>query len=679
MSARRPRLLVYVTHMDDLHRFAVAPALAAAATRAGWTFDCYYDAHRTGRHFGGGDPAEAAQGRAGGTPFAGGRHDAKVLWLTGRFDVAAVGDPGSPLWPLVAAAGGTTAAGSPDPAAVYEAAFEALGVDVPARLVVLDGRPQGPGGLVVAPYLYPALLAAEPALGVDASADDELVSRLERLGVREVEGLHVEEGRAAAFPRPIAAGDDAARATYTSLTAELAERYRGWGRGVLVGDPELVAAQLPKAARLCLLPLYGRPQVPALRRAAQVVQTAREPVYGRQYDDRDFFELARLGHGLQVLDPSPPFDAAAAAEETTRAVAAPAGGACEPDDAALERWADERRVLVTLLFWMGMVREVDCLAPLLDVVADTGLRAGLVVTAESLEHAGGTPLSLLAVPPERGGALGRLEPLLGSTGRGVAAETLLPPGRLAESLAEAREATAQVLPEELAPRGWWPLLDAPLVSRRPRPVGLRGRRLVVRFTPRACEERHAPSGDGRPAARSLRGTMGAAVLRLGLEGLLEERRPYELARPGAADRRVAREVCAAGFEYMWTKARFGRCEPRLDGTFASLPFTAGSWDGWSPFYTVARESQLAQAERRLRRRKAPGWLASTVDSPLLLLPGELLEHGGTVHRLAAFAAGGGSSGELVNVTPNVVARYARLLARRAGGDAAAETGRTAVG
>jgi hypothetical protein len=40
------------------------------------------------------------------------------------------------------------------------------------------------------------------------------------------------------------------------------------------------------------------------------------------------------------------------------------------------------------------------------------------------------------------------------------------------------------------------------------------------------------------------------------------------------------------------------------------------------------------------------------------------EHGARLYKMARTAAAGGSSGELVNVTPHVVARYARLLADR---------------
>src|SRR6266545_1905190 len=52
-SAAAP-LLLYLASGTDAQRLAVGPALAAAADRAGWGFECYYDALRRGRHHGGG-------------------------------------------------------------------------------------------------------------------------------------------------------------------------------------------------------------------------------------------------------------------------------------------------------------------------------------------------------------------------------------------------------------------------------------------------------------------------------------------------------------------------------------------------------------------------------------------------------------------------------------------------
>jgi hypothetical protein len=665
VAVPRPGLLLYLDHAGRPERFAVAIALAALAERAGFAFECYYDTFRAGRHFGGGDLADAPPGWDAGSTVAGGRHLDHLRRLAAEYEVVAVGDPANVLWPELEPAGAEPLAASLDPAELFGAAFPRLGQEVPGRVAVLDGRPQGAAGVVVAPYLYPALLGGEPAMALDVSAGEGARRGLESLGAESFHGLYVDPGRAAAFPRGLDGleGETADR-DYAAVTAELAKRHAEWGRGTLLADPALAAAQLPRARRMRLLPLYGRPQTEAIRLADEVVRRSREPVFGRQYDDHDFFELSRRGHGLQVLDPDPPFDALAGRAR----VPSPAQAPPEPDDEQLERWAGEGRVLVTLLFWSGMVRELNGLPALIDLAAVTGLRAGLVITDQTVEHGAGAGLSLLAAPPERGGTLGLLEPLLGSTGSAVAAEALMPPGTLARTLSEARSRLAEGLPEELMPRGWWPLLDAELVPAGGAPVAWRGRRPVLLFTPRggpaqAAEEAPSPAAPrGRPDLRSL----GRATVRaLGLWTLFEERRPFDDVRPGEPAGEVVRAVHEAGFSYMWTKAGFG--VPRIvarRGDFVALPLTAGNWDGWSPFYTVGSRLDLMRAEARLLRARRPGWLASTIDSPLWALPGELWAQGGRLHAMAELMARGGRSGRLVNVTPNVVARYARLLAER---------------
>ena len=642
----RQRLLLFLASAGDPARLAVGPALAAAAERSGWAFECYYDAQRRGRHFGGGDPATAPAGWPNGSLVAGGRHAEELRWLASHYEISALGDAQSVLWPVLDELGAEALARSTAPRELYEAVFARLGEPVPRRAIVLDASQQGRHGVIVPPYLFPAFFAGEPAIGIEASAGPQALDadRFEGLFVDPaVQWLDANEG-------------EVDERDYADLTAELAERHSGWARGVLLGDPDLVAAQLGRAARLRLVPLYGRPQVDVVARARRTVSEAREPVYGRQYDDRDFFELARCGRGLQVVDPGPPF-------ESGRGLAPPppAGDTpSEADDEQLERWAREGRVLSTLLFWCGMIRELDCLPRLIDLVAETGLAAGLVTTAEALELAGSSPLFLLSVPRDRGGVSGLLEPLLGSTGRGVAAETSLSREPFAAELREALEAAAAGLPPGLRPDGWWPLLDAPLQPVRPARVAWRSGRPKLLFAPRGAAAR---PGDGSSSGRTdLRSLAGALARRTPLEELFEPRRPFEDRRPGELDRGVAEAVREAGFSYMWTKADFGRpAVAYRSEEFVALTLTAGNWDGWSPFYTVGGVRDLGRAERRLLGERRPGWLVGTIDSPLWALSGELLERGAELYRMAELTARGGASGRLVNVTPRVISRYARLV------------------
>ncbi len=123
LSVQKRPLLFYVSSAADRGRYAIGPALAAAAERAGWSFDCYYDRFRKGRHFGGGRPEDAAPGWSAGSLVAGGRHADQVLRLSIAYQIFALGDPQSVLWPALETAGANELVRSLDPAELYPVAF----------------------------------------------------------------------------------------------------------------------------------------------------------------------------------------------------------------------------------------------------------------------------------------------------------------------------------------------------------------------------------------------------------------------------------------------------------------------------------------------------------------------------------------------------------------------------
>ncbi len=297
-------MLLHLSVLGDRQRLAVGPALAAAATRAGWSFESYVDERRRGRHYGGGDPGAVPPGWAAGSLVAGGAHVEQALWLAATYEVVVVGDPRSLLWPVLAAAGAQMHPAT-TVAEAYAVALTRLGQPVPAQALVVDAGPQGPHGLVVAPYLYPEFLDGPPALGVEVTAGPEQVAALRALGVRTFSGRWVDPARAATFG-PL---DDTQGAVdghdWASLTTELGERHRHWAEGFMLGDPGLVGSQLGRAASRRLLPLYSQPQTAVIRAAADLLTSVGGTVFGRQYDDHDFFALAPLGHGLQLVDPGP--------------------------------------------------------------------------------------------------------------------------------------------------------------------------------------------------------------------------------------------------------------------------------------------------------------------------------------------------------------------------------------
>jgi len=92
-----------------------------------------------------------------------------------------------------------------------------------------------------------------------------------------------------------------------------------------------------------------------------------------------------------------------------------------------------------------------------------------------------------------------------------------------------------------------------------------------------------------------------------------------------------------------------------------LNYTAGRWDGWTPFVTINSIADLQAAERRLIRHGRPGWLLGTLDTCLWAFSGTVLDRGQSLLELCKWVARGGSSGTLVNVLPGVMARYAAIL------------------
>jgi hypothetical protein len=149
----------------------------------------------------------------------------------------------------------------------------------------------------------------------------------------------------------------------------------------------------------------------------------------------------------------------------------------------------------------------------------------------------------------------------------------------------------------------------------------------------------------------------------GLRAWLAPYRPYEFYAPGPIRKEMIEAVRGAGLRYMFSKAGFGNPPTVLyqDADFVALNYTVGHWDGWTPFETINTVEDLRRAEKKLLSAKRPGWLVGQLDTCLWAFTGPIWERAAGLRAIADFVARGGDSGRLINVTPRVVARYARLL------------------
>jgi hypothetical protein len=641
----RPGLLIFFAPADHPHRDAVCATLAWVAAAEGLLFECYYDSRPSGVHYGGGLPWRADPADLRGGTFTGGHHLEQFELLLKRFNCQAACLGATVFADALADAGIPIRATAPEVGDFYHQLFQSSKVTRPKTLLVI-GNVQGQ--LSLAPYACHEIV--QRRLIALSAGDEEALEKIKSERPTEVEYVWNEESTS-----PVGAASVADR------SLAMAARWSQHTNTFLIADPEAAGRWIPAAIRNGWAPVFGIPQADLVTRLSTQLQTV-PVVWGRQQDDRDFLALSQAGVAFQLVDPGrPPFPIMGeAARPRPPAAAATAETPTEPTDDELRRWARERRIVSTMVFWTGMVRELECLYALAEILSLTRLKAGLALTVESFNFVDSTPLALLSAAAELGGLRGQVETLLASAGAGGMIESAAPPERFARTLADSVTALARTVGEDQLPKGWWGVMDAPLLRRRIGRVKLATRppsiKLRYRRRSLAAQTGMGPGG-GRPDLR-------ARIRESPLGNLFEPIRPFDESRPGRPVRSILEAVKAAGFEYALTKAEFGAPPTMATGVdgLSVLNYTAGRWDGWTPFETVNELGDLVRAERRLLRSKKPGWLLGGIDSCLWTFSGHVWDRGRELRDMCRWMAGGGSSGELVNVTPGTAARYARVLA-----------------
>jgi len=636
----RPHLLILFAPADHPHRDAVCATTAWVAAQENLLFECYYDSRPSGVHYGGGLPWRVDPADLRGGTFTGGRHAEQLQLVLGQFQVQAACLGATVFAGALADAGVTIRSTSADVADFYRELFAGSTARRPGTLLVI-GKGGGPISLV--PYACQEVV--QRRLIAISDGDPAALARLQP-GM-EVE--HLWQDQPSNQPDMSSVAD---------RSLAMAARWGHRTSSFLLGDPEVVGRWIPAAVRNGWAPVYGVPQAAVVERLSEQLETT-PVVWGRQQDDKDFLALSKAGAAFQLIDPGrPPFPIIGhAARPRPHLGEAPP----EPGDHELKRWARERRVVGTMVFWAGMVRELECFFALAEILGATGLKAGLALTVESFNFFDWTPLSLLDVDQELGGLRGQVETLLASAGLGGILESAAPRQRFAQTLsASVAQLTERLGGPNRVPKGWWGVMDAALLPRKISRVRFEVWPPTVKFRYRQRSSSamlDSVSGERKP---DLRSRIGQSRLRK----LFEPVRPFDDMRPGRPVQSILESVKAAGFEYALTKAEFGEPPTLATGVdgLTVINYTAGRWDGWTPFETLNGIEDLVRAERRLLRDGRPGWLLGGIDSCLWTFSGHVLDRGRELRDMCRWMADGGSSGAVVNVTPRTAARYARILA-----------------
>jgi hypothetical protein len=664
---RKP-VLLFLSRLSDFSTIPIAATLAWLCRSKGRVFDNYYDSHHEGVHFPGGDWRTLDLGKLTGGTVCADRHFEEFYHLLLHFDVAVVTTGECVLGPSLKRLDVPVIVDSSSTSQIYRKTFTHFGVPLP-RTTVMIGSNRDPALKGLEAFLATEVWLRE-GLGIHETISAEELEAICEPGSAIlcvcVHKTTIERLEQAGFSVDIVDHIDRDD-NYSTVTKRLVKRWSETAKGWLLGDPVVACHWLPKSCEDRLIPIYGIPQHQIIRELGDTIQSKGSVVYGRQSSDHDFFALSKLNQSFQVIDPCrPPFqsirhlDATWEKGDGSRDFFAP-----EYSDEQLERFCSEGRVLISLLFWNGMIRELVNLYPLFDLLATTHLRCGLVFTSEIFDYMVHPPMELLTIPVEDGGVYPLAEVLLGSCGVGVAVESAMDPKRLSEQLVEGLQSIRRrVNHEGFVPRGWWGTMDTDLKplswGEKPTPVQFFHDWPWLRL--RIPPEEPANAIQNR-TGRNLLAYLRSTGRSLGMSKFAEPLRPFESYGPGKLKQEIVDAVKSSGLSYMFTKADF-RSVPKvqyIDDELVALNYTAGQWDGWTPFETVNSVRDLRKAEKRIAGSRKPGWIVSTIDTCQWTFGWEFWNKAPELLKICRFCSAGGDSGTLLNVKPFTLARYARII------------------
>ncbi len=473
----KPVLWLFIAPLDHPDLCFALPTTAWVAKEMGAALECYLECPRQGDLF--------AQT---GSTVLGGHHHQQFNYLHARFDVKLLLLGGGTVFASSSAVFGDETLIKADELISYYKQLFTLG-GTPAcllfapRSVTVKGPDEkepfaawmhnAPSAdnfqLDIAPYLH-----AEIAFSKAAAFPEEYFSQTGDIGA----GLPAHT----LFTKPLPGAEPADTLKpgdhYGSLTLRLARRWKHQAKAVAFGDPDAIRAQLPTLIRqdrvsvfapaqkkppaAITLAAYTENASPIAKEAAQLAREIGNSILlGRQTGDADLFEWGSHGVAIQIMDPNRP--AFPIVQELSHPWAKLPGTIWEeePDDATLEAWAEEGRVLSSLIFHSGEMAHNEAMLMLMDLCSVTGVKLGLGAHLARYETCP-QMWELLQIPVSRGGVRGRIEPLLHSGGLGIMAEYNCPPEALYQHCRTALAGIERIAGKENLPKGYYFFCDTDL-------------------------------------------------------------------------------------------------------------------------------------------------------------------------------------------------------------------------
>lgn len=460
---QKKKLWLFLGEESRFETALAVPTAAWMAKRSGADFECYLESRRDGRLF----------ARTGSTVL-GGRHFEQFNYLFAHWEVACIlfGSP-SVFRSSLKAFHTPVLAETDDLHVLYQTLLNTAGIGEEPSLLLCPNEPieQVTGKqLELLPYLFPDIYYHErlayPVGQAPASRGEPPLTAFlsdPPPGARALEEILPE--------------DD-----YGTVSLRIARRNLGFAKGVCFADPPAVLFQLATLCREERVAVYGEavrlPQKEVVfhgyteavssihAETAQLCRELHNPVLlGRQTGDGDLFAWGKQGICMQIMDPNRPAFPIVAAADHSWARGEKGIFDLEPDDAQLERWAREGKILAGLIFHSGEMAHNEAMLNLMEFCSITGLKLGIGTHAARYRTCP-QAWELLRVPPEQGGVLGQVEPVLHSGGLGIMAERGCPPELLKRHCIRALREIEEIAGKENLPRGYYAFADTDLETLR---------------------------------------------------------------------------------------------------------------------------------------------------------------------------------------------------------------------
>ena len=345
-----------------------------------------------------------------------------------------------------------------------------LGLKIGSEVLAVQTQQLPEGLKLYLPYTYMEAMNRE-AIAMPLEIIEGDLNKLTSLGIKNISFISTEkvnketwnaQGIKNSYADTLKDNDNLFKYTH-----KVAKRYIEKATAVDMCEPMMAAIWLPYSIRNNRLQLMSNGDIGlAVRYIGELVKEKNQHVvYGRfggglveGIGDWKMVELYKQGIGIEVIEPGRPAFSILSKYPKVLPQPVKSWSDYEPADSTLQKWAKQKKILVTIVTHAGEVSHNDAIKNFVEYATFRNIPIGTSVHYQrytfdpSLGESMQTPL-------EEGGALGLVEPVLHSLGTGVIGEYYANPAMVAQQMKSAQDSIARITGKRFAPKGVYSFLD----------------------------------------------------------------------------------------------------------------------------------------------------------------------------------------------------------------------------